>query len=54
MVGLLILHKLTKNAPMIDFDLYRDDGLGESKPMSGPKKGTNQKENKAISMMRGK
>ena len=36
LVGLLILNKLKEAAPSIDFGLYRDDGLGESVPMTGP------------------
>ena len=35
LVGLVILSKLKEVAPRIDFGLYRDDGLGESAPMSG-------------------
>ena len=38
LVGLLILHKLKEAAPRIDFGLYRDDGLGDSEPMSGPRR----------------
>ena len=35
LVGLLILNKLKEVTPSIDFGLYRDDGLGESDPMTG-------------------
>ena len=38
LVGLLILHTLKEAAPQIDFGLYRDDGLGESDPMTGTKR----------------
>ena len=38
LVGLLILHKLKEAAPILDFRLYRDDGLGEGGPMSGTKR----------------
>lgn len=37
-MGLLILHKLKEAAPILDFRLYRDDGLGEGGPMSGTKR----------------
>ena len=36
LVGLLILSNLKEVAPNVDFGLYRDDGLGESEPMTGP------------------
>ena len=35
LVGLFILHVLKEAAPAVDFGLYRDDGLGESDPLSG-------------------
>ena len=38
LVGLLILHTLKDAAPDIDLGLYRDDGLGESDPLPGPKR----------------
>ena len=38
LVGLLILHRLRQAIPKIDFGLYRDDGLGNYKPMSGARR----------------
>ena len=43
LVGLLILHKLKMAVPKIDFGLYRDDGLGENEPLSGPKREQSKK-----------
>ena len=43
LVGLLILHKLKIAVPKIDFGLYRDDGLGENEPLSGPKREQSKK-----------
>ena len=38
LVVLLILYKLKDPAPEFDFGIYRDDGLGESDPLPGPKR----------------
>ena len=38
LVGLLILQNIREELPSINFGLYRDDGLGVSKPMPGPRR----------------
>ena len=36
LVGLFVLDKINKNCPDLDLGLYRDDGLGATKNLSGP------------------